>query len=323
MPLPKRPASAAAGEAPASAKAMGAVWELVQCCVGAMPVPPDRRGPRLPRPTAVRWYDARARVALLQVAAWLQVRGLVGSSRGVPGRVGVKGGARFLHGMGQRHILAVPPGLAFCTQVFACHQASTVPPWLLPCCLLARPPACLPARHRCLPARCPTLSCCSPRTGPRARSRSAMWRKTTGHAACAISRWVREVGGGACHARQEVAATWGWGARNRLQLATVDAAAGPCCWHAATAAGGRCGGGRRRAVCGDRRPGGSRHCGRHGEHSGLHWCPHCHRWHRHWIPCKHRRWGLLPAGNWQFSAAEPHTQSRRRRWHTTAGSASH
>ncbi|EFN52139.1 hypothetical protein CHLNCDRAFT_139271 [Chlorella variabilis] len=43
------------------------------CCVGAAPMPPDPTIPKLPRPVAVRWYDARARVALLTVASWLQV----------------------------------------------------------------------------------------------------------------------------------------------------------------------------------------------------------------------------------------------------------
>lgn len=62
------------GAAGGSPKAMGAVWELVQCCVGAAPMPPDPTIPKLPRPVAVRWYDARARVALLTVASWLQVR---------------------------------------------------------------------------------------------------------------------------------------------------------------------------------------------------------------------------------------------------------
>ncbi|KAI3426087.1 hypothetical protein D9Q98_008055 [Chlorella vulgaris] len=56
-----------------SPKAVGAVWELVQCCVGAAPMRPDPSLPKLPRQLAVRWYDARARVALLQVASWLQV----------------------------------------------------------------------------------------------------------------------------------------------------------------------------------------------------------------------------------------------------------
>ena len=131
-PLPKRPASAAAGEAPASAKAMGAVLELVQCCVGAMPLPPDPGAPRLPRPTAVRWYDARARVALLQVAAWLQVRGLGSQLRGAGGAEGTAG----LGGccMGQRRLLTVLCRLACSAQVSARrHNPSTVPPCLLAC----------------------------------------------------------------------------------------------------------------------------------------------------------------------------------------------
>ena len=75
-PVPqRRPGSA---EVVPSPKAMGAVWELVQCCVGATPLPPDCQDPLmppLPRPLDLRWYDARARVALLQVASWLQVGG--------------------------------------------------------------------------------------------------------------------------------------------------------------------------------------------------------------------------------------------------------
>jgi len=82
-PVPqRRPGSA---EVVASPKAMGAVWELVQCCVGAMPLPPDRQDPLmppLPRAIDLRWYDARARVALLQVASWLQVGGWCGEGTG-------------------------------------------------------------------------------------------------------------------------------------------------------------------------------------------------------------------------------------------------
>lgn len=71
----KRLPSATSGPVSATPKAIGAVWELVQCCVGAMPLPPDPSLPKLPRPVGLRWYDARARVALFQVASWLQVRG--------------------------------------------------------------------------------------------------------------------------------------------------------------------------------------------------------------------------------------------------------
>lgn len=68
----------------ASPKAIGAVWELVQCCVGAQPLPPSVADPLsppggMPRVPGVRWYDARARVALLQVASWLQVRARLGA----------------------------------------------------------------------------------------------------------------------------------------------------------------------------------------------------------------------------------------------------
>ncbi|KAL4436640.1 hypothetical protein ABPG75_003779 [Micractinium tetrahymenae] len=65
--------TASAGPVSATPKAIGAVWELVQCCVGAVPLPPDPSAPRLPRPVGVRWYDARARAALFQVASWLQM----------------------------------------------------------------------------------------------------------------------------------------------------------------------------------------------------------------------------------------------------------
>jgi hypothetical protein len=149
-PLPKRPASAATGEAPASAKAMGAVWELVQCCVGAMPLPPDRGGPRLPRPTAVRWYDARARVALLQVAAWLQVRGIRSSFDLLLGGGG-KGWAECLHGAAPHPFWLCYPGWPV-----LCPGLCTPPPQHCTSCLL---PACLPAHPlvACLPACLPQV----------------------------------------------------------------------------------------------------------------------------------------------------------------------
>ena len=71
---PYRTPEAVTGPVTASPKAVAAVWELVQCCVGAAPMPPGPTSSKLPRPVGLRWYDARARVALLQVASWLQVR---------------------------------------------------------------------------------------------------------------------------------------------------------------------------------------------------------------------------------------------------------
>ncbi|KAK9845449.1 hypothetical protein WJX81_006684, partial [Elliptochloris bilobata] len=62
-------------EAPASAKAVCAVWELLEACIvksgDAAAATPEVDGPGGgPR---VRWYDARARTALRRVAAWLNV----------------------------------------------------------------------------------------------------------------------------------------------------------------------------------------------------------------------------------------------------------
>ena len=81
--LAKRAASIPQVEA--TPKAMGAVWELVQCCVGAVPLRRDPSQPPLPRPPAVQWYDARARQALLLVASWLQVRGVGAYARNQAG----------------------------------------------------------------------------------------------------------------------------------------------------------------------------------------------------------------------------------------------
>lgn len=159
--------TAAAGPVSATPKAIGAVWELVQCCVGAVPLPPDPSMPKLPRPVGVRWYDARARVALLQVASWLQVRGARPASacRHTGVRLPLVRRRRSTSrvsrcsactGRGALCRCCCPPALR--PEQPGQPEGAGPPPGGPPCC-------------RCRPARWPTWSCCSPRTRRRGTRR--------------------------------------------------------------------------------------------------------------------------------------------------------